>query len=64
MRWNDKATYLVYDNIFPGRDTTPSNPEYARGRMSTETRAAYGDRPVTAFAQYQRTLCNKCHGMD
>ena len=64
MRWNNKATFLTHDGAWPGTDTTPGEPQYARGRTSAETRAAYYDRPVSVFATYQRTLCNKCHARD
>ena len=39
-------------------------PQVRRGRLAVETQAAYYDRPVTAFATYQRVLCNKCHAKD
>ena len=64
MRWNNKSTFLTQNGVFPGIDTTPDAPESARGRTSAETRAAYYDRPASAFATYQRTLCNKCHARD
>jgi predicted CXXCH cytochrome family protein len=64
MRWNEKAAFLTWDGAWPGSDTTPAHPEYARGRTAAETRAAYYDRPVGSFATYQRTLCNKCHTRD
>ena len=48
----------------PGTDTTSTVPQFARGRLGAETQAAYYDRPVTAFASYQRVLCNKCHAKD
>jgi hypothetical protein len=64
MRWNDKATFLTYNGAWPGTDTTPNEPQYARGRTSEETRAAYYDRPISVFASYQRTLCSKCHARD
>lgn len=64
MRWNDKSTFLTYDGSWPGTDTTPDLPQYAKGRTSAETRAAYYDRPWNVFATYQRTLCNKCHARD
>jgi predicted CXXCH cytochrome family protein len=64
LRWNDKATFLTYNGAWPGIDTTPGVPQYARGRTSAETQAAYYDRPWSVFATYQRTLCNKCHARD
>lgn len=64
LRWNEKATFLTSDGAWPGIDTTPDDPDNARGRTAAETRAAYYDRPATVFAIYQRTLCNKCHARD
>jgi len=64
MRWNNKSTFLTRDGAWPGTDTTPNDPQYARGRTSNETRAAYYDRPASRFATYQRPLCNKCHARD
>ena len=64
MRWDADADFLTSDGIWPGIDTTPGEPQNARGRTAAETRAAYYDRPATVFAGYQRTLCNKCHARD
>lgn len=64
FRWDNDADFIVYNSLWPGTDTIPSNPEYARGRLAAETQAAYYDRPATVFASYQRSLCNKCHNMD
>lgn len=62
-RWNTKSEYLVYNGLFPGIDNgTPE--EYAQGRTAAETRRAYYDRMPTAFAAFQRSLCNKCHVKD
>jgi len=69
LRWNYETDFLTYvDNtgaaVWPGTDTTPASTQFARGRTSTETAAAYYDRPVTVFGAYQRQLCNKCHAQD
>lgn len=64
LRWNMQATFIVYNALYPGIDTTPDPPELARGRTSIETQAAYYDRPVSTFASFQKVLCNKCHAMD
>jgi len=64
LRWNNAATFIVYNSNWPGTDTTPAVPEFAMGRLSAETRAANYDRVATTFATYQRVLCNKCHAMD
>jgi predicted CXXCH cytochrome family protein len=64
LRWNMEGEFMVYNSQFPGTDTTPTAPQFARGRLGAETQAAYYDRPVTKFASYQRVLCNKCHAKD
>jgi hypothetical protein len=64
LRWNNESDFIVYNSLYPGTDTTPANLSYAQGRLGAETQAAYYDRPVTAFATYQRVLCNKCHAKD
>ena len=64
LRWNMEGEFMVYNSLYPGTDTTPTAPQFAQGRLSGETQAAYYDRPVTQFASYQRVLCNKCHGKD
>jgi cytochrome c553 len=64
MRWNNEGAFIVYNGLYPGTDSTPTAPEFARGRTSTETAASYYNRNVTKFAVYQRSLCNKCHAQD
>ncbi len=64
LRWNMEGEFMVYNSLYPGTDTTPTVPQFARGRLAAETQAAYYDRPVTQFASYQRVLCNKCHAKD
>jgi hypothetical protein len=64
LRWNMEGEFMIYNSQFPGTDTTPTAPQFARGRLGAETQAAYYDRPVTKFASYQRVLCNKCHAKD
>lgn len=64
LRWNMEGEFITYNSLYPGTDTTPLVPQFARGRTSLETQAAYYDRPVTVFASYQRVLCNKCHAKD
>jgi hypothetical protein len=64
LRWNMEGEFIIYNSLFPGTDTTPTVPQFARGRLGAETQAAYYDRPVTKFASYQRVLCNKCHAKD
>jgi hypothetical protein len=64
LRFNMEGEFMVYNGLWPGTDTTSGQPQFARGRTSAETYAAYYDRPVTQFATYQRVLCNKCHAKD
>jgi predicted CXXCH cytochrome family protein len=64
LRWNMEGEFMVYNGQYPGTDTTPTVPQFARGRLGAETQAAYYDRPVTQFGTYQRVLCNKCHAKD
>jgi hypothetical protein len=64
LRWQMEGEFIVYNSLYPGTDTTPSVPQFARGRLGAETQAAYYDRPATQFATYQRVLCNKCHAKD
>lgn len=63
VRWDQNATFLTNGttgvNGFTGGLTT---------RSAAVTSAGYYDRVVgtggTAIGQYQRSLCNKCHGKD
>lgn len=64
LRWQMEGEFIVYNSLYPGTDTTPTVPQFARGRTGAETQAAYYDRPVTQFASFQRVLCNKCHAKD
>ncbi len=64
LRFNIEGEFMVYNSLYPGTDTTPTAPQFARGRLGAETQAAYYDRPVTQFASYQRVFCNKCHAKD
>jgi hypothetical protein len=62
-RWNMSKEFIVLNGVYPGIDNGTSG-EYAQGRTAAETQKAYYDRPVTFFATYQRSLCNKCHIRD
>lgn len=64
LRWNMEGEFMVYNSLYPGTDTTPTVPQFARGRLGAEIQAGYYDRPVTKFASYQRVFCNKCHAKD
>jgi hypothetical protein len=70
VRWEYEGEFITYvqtgtnNAAWPGTDTTPGALQFARGKTSSETQAAYYDRPVSAFGAYQRSLCNKCHLQD
>ena len=64
LRWNMEGEFMTVNSLYPGTDSTPTVPQFARGRLAAETQAAYYDRPVTKFASYQRVFCNKCHAKD
>jgi cytochrome c553 len=63
LRWNMEGEFITYNGAWPGTDNG-APVQFARGRTSAETQAAYYDRPATNFATYQRVLCNKCHAKD
>jgi len=68
LRWNMNVEFITYASggvaVWPGTDNAGSS--YANGRLSTETMAAYYNRPATIFGAsgYQPVLCNKCHAQD
>lgn len=65
MRWNMGSELLTIHGLFPGSDSAdPDAQDLAQGRTVAETEAAYNNRPITAFATYQRSMCNKCHAKD
>jgi predicted CXXCH cytochrome family protein len=66
-RWNNEGEFMVLGGSYPGTDATVTdarNVAFARGKTVAETAAGYVNKPVTAFATYQRVLCNKCHAKD
>ncbi|MDD1750685.1 MAG: hypothetical protein LUO89_12530 [Methanothrix sp.] len=63
-RWNFKGEFLVFNGQFPGIDDSTVPTRISQGRTRAETRKTYYDRPPTAYASYQRSLCNKCHAKD
>lgn len=63
LRWMYQAEFMTYNGLYPGIDNA-APVQFARGRTAAETQAAYYDRPITDFANYQRMLCNKCHAKD
>ncbi len=68
LRWNMEGEFITVANaggtpIWPGTDNG-APVQFARGKTSAETQAAYYQRPPTLFGAYQRVLCNKCHAQD
>ena len=68
VRWNPSAEFLTVDgqyaNYVAGSTNEFEYGNYSIGRTATENAAAYYKRPATAFATFQRQLCNKCHAKD
>ncbi len=62
-RWNMQATFLMYDEHYPGIDNNAPS-QFAQGRTEAEVRKTFYDRPASRYACRQRSLCNKCHGQD
>ncbi|WP_243371552.1 cytochrome C [Geotalea sp. SG265] len=67
-RWNTaQGAYLTVAGSYPGLDaptTQGQQGEYATGKTMAEYQQAMYDRPPTAFAANQWSLCNKCHEQD
>jgi predicted CXXCH cytochrome family protein len=72
LRWQMEGEFITladtlsagFQAVWPGTDTTPNSPQFARGRLASENQAAYYDRPAKVLGIYNRVLCNKCHGKD
>ena len=56
-RWDFGATFVTENGAY----TADAE---GGGKTAAENQAAYYDRPATAFATFQRSLCNKCHTKD
>jgi predicted CXXCH cytochrome family protein len=64
-RWNNEGEFMMKNGFYPGTDSTDTDSRgIARGKTVAETSAAYYNKPITAFATFQRSLCNKCHAKD
>ncbi len=63
-RWNLKTEFLLFNGNYPGVEDIEVPSRISQGRTRAETRKTFGDRPATAYATYQRSLCNKCHAKD
>jgi len=64
LRWNGATELLTWDSAWPDKDD-PDSAGLAMGRDDVEIMKAYYDRPADpTFANYQRSLCNKCHAKD
>jgi hypothetical protein len=55
VRWDQNATFLTGNNAFTGGIVN---------RDLTVTAAGYYNRTPASLGNYQRSLCNKCHGKD
>jgi hypothetical protein len=68
LRFDNGYEFTTVNGNYVGSDnpsvTGTRAPLQHRGRLMAEWQAAYYDRPPTAFATYQRVLCNKCHAKD
>jgi hypothetical protein len=65
LRWNNPPSgYIVVGGSWPGTDATGSArlDEFAQGRTRAETEAAMYGRAASSYSEYQKVLCNKCHG--
>ena len=66
-RWNNDAEMIIVEGLWPGSDSANLEAAKAKwhlGRTVAETTKSYNDKPSTAYASYQRSLCNKCHAKD
>jgi hypothetical protein len=65
LRWNNPPSgYIVVGGSWPGIDA-PGRArldEFAQGRTRAETEAAMYGRDAANYGEYQKVLCNKCHG--
>jgi hypothetical protein len=71
LRWNMRDRTISSGTItaggaWPGIDAVgdAALPANAQGRTQAETRGAMYDRDASAYAPYQKVLCNKCHAQD
>jgi hypothetical protein len=67
LRWNMPASSTItFGGGWPGLDGLgdAAIATNAQGRTQAETRAAMYDRDASTYANYQKVLCNKCHGQD
>jgi hypothetical protein len=65
LRWNNPTSgYIVVGGSWPGIDAPgrAQLSEFAQGRTRAETEAAMYGRDASRYAEYQKVLCNKCHG--
>jgi hypothetical protein len=61
-RWSNEGEFIVYNSLYPGVDNTGTS--YSNGYTAAEYKQGMYQKPETAFATYQRSLCNKCHAKD
>lgn len=65
-RWNTKGSFLTVNGDYPGIDAVGKGADgkNAAGKTRAEYRKAMYDRDPSQFANFQRSLCNKCHAKD
>lgn len=65
-RWNMNSTFIVVAGAYPGVNAPGegSNTDYAMGRTQAEIQATFYNRPASIYANYQKSLCDKCHVKD
>ena len=68
LRYDIEYEFMTKGGMYISKEnplvTGSRAPVQRRGRTENEWKASYYDRPATAFATYQRVLCNKCHQKD
>ncbi len=67
LRWNmPQSGTIVFAGAWPGVDApgVAGLAANAQGRTQAETRAGMYDREASAYASFQKVLCNKCHAQD
>ncbi len=67
LRWNmPQSGTIVFGGAWPGVDApgVAGLAANAQGRTQAETRAGMYDRDASAYASFQKVLCNKCHAQD
>jgi len=65
LRWNaEYGQYLTVQGVYPGIDSSiieAQGGEYNLGYLQAQVQRSFYDRPASAYAPYQKSLCKKCH---